>query len=76
MGCVNIDGSISDSAHAMLNMLAEPMTPEQAAERTGQPLFKIRSSLREMIAAGFIELEGEHYRTTDLGRIKAAESAN
>jgi len=71
MGCVNQDGSITGSARQMLNLLNEPYTPEEAAKKSGQPLFKVRSSLREMTEAGLIEAVDDKYRTTDLGREKA-----
>ncbi|HOP05700.1 MAG TPA: hypothetical protein PLF13_00270 [candidate division Zixibacteria bacterium] len=71
MACVNPDGSISATARAMLKLLAEAMTPEEAAEKSGQPLFKVRSSLREMNQAGLVETDGEKYRVSEKGRATA-----
>ncbi len=71
MGCVNSDGSITNSARLMLSLLSTPMTAEEAAAQSGQPLFKVRSSLREMVETGLVELEGEHYRTSALGKARA-----
>jgi DNA-binding IclR family transcriptional regulator len=67
MGCVNSDGSITSSAKQMLSLLAQAMTAEEAALQSGQPLFKVRSSLREMVEAGLVKLETEKYSTTDIG---------
>ena len=70
MGCVNPDGSITSSARKMLELLRDPLTPEEASDKSGQPLFKVRSSLREMASAGLIEQAGDRYRTTESGRAK------
>ncbi|MEW5925081.1 MAG: hypothetical protein AB1746_13935 [Candidatus Zixiibacteriota bacterium] len=67
MGCVNPDGTITSSARRMLQILTEPMTPEEAARAAGQPLFKVRSSLREMVESGLIENEGDRYLITESG---------
>ena len=68
MGCVNSDGSITDSARKMLTLLTNPLTAEEAALNSGLPLFRIRSSLREMAEAGLVMSSGGKYATTDLGR--------
>ena len=49
MGCVNPDGTLSESALKMLRYLAEPHTPEDASAALGQPLFKVRASLPERL---------------------------
>ena len=72
MACVNPDGSLTHSARKLLKMLAEPMSPEETAESLQQPLFKIRSSLREMARAGMVTLTGEKYQTTEEGLRKIA----
>ena len=68
MGCVNPDGSLTDSARKMLTLLKEPHTPEDAATKAGQPLFRVRASLREMIEAGLVTRSGDVYHVTDRGR--------
>jgi len=72
MACVNPDGSLTHAARKLLKMLAEPMLPEEAAESLQQPLFKIRSSLREMARAGMVDQVGEKYQTSKEGRRKIA----
>ncbi|MFZ5979373.1 MAG: hypothetical protein ACOYVF_01970 [Candidatus Zixiibacteriota bacterium] len=73
MACVNPDGSLTLSARKLLRMLAEPMSPEEAAEKLQLPLFKIRSSLREMTRAGMVVQTGEDkYRTSEEGLRKIA----
>ena len=68
MACVNPDGSLSESAKALLSILDSPMTPPDIAVKLGQPLFKVRSSLREMAGAGLVKEEGESYSVTDEGK--------
>ena len=74
MACVNPDGSLTSSARQMLQLLKEPHTPEEAATKAGQPLFKVRSSLREMIEAGLVVLDGDRYHLTEIGAAKANQS--
>ena len=67
MGCVNPDGSLTESARKMLKYLSEPHLPEDAAAALGQPLFKVRASLREMLASGLIAQTGDRYQSTEIG---------
>jgi len=73
MGCVKPDGSLTGSARKMLAFLVEPHTPEEAAAEAGQPLFRVRASLREMLDSGLVIQSGEAYLVTDRGRDMAAE---
>ncbi len=67
MACVNDDGSLTASAKSVLEVLKNPATDEELAPLVGQPLFKVRSSLREMEDAGLVAREGEKYRVTPEG---------
>lgn len=68
MACVNADGTLTKSAQAVLEALREPATPAEVAAKTGFPLFRIRSSLRELKEAGLLDemLDGR-YRLTAVG---------
>jgi len=68
MACVNPDGSLSESAQKLLAVLAEPLSPEDISGKTGQPLFRVRSSLREMVEAGLVSEAGGSYTTTPAGK--------
>jgi len=70
MACVNPDGTLTPSAKAMLSALSSPLAFEEVAESTGLPLFRIRSSIREMLEAGLVEKEEGKYAATKLGREK------
>ena len=67
MACISADGSLTASAYALLAIITEPLSAEQVAAKLGQPLFKIRASLREMVAAELIQQEGDNYIITEKG---------
>ena len=76
MGCVNPDGTLVESAKALLRTIERPMTAEEVSEETGQALFRIRGRLRELIGAGLVARGGdERYRLTDRGREAAGTAA-
>ncbi len=70
MACVNPDGTISESAKNLLRIIQVPLLPEEISKQVAQPLFKVRSSLREMNAAGFVEEENGKFKITERGREK------
>ncbi|GAG97825.1 unnamed protein product [marine sediment metagenome] len=70
MACVNPDGTLTPSAKAMLSALSSPLVLEEVAKSTGLPVFRIRSSIREMLEAGLVEKEEGKYAATKLGREK------
>lgn len=70
MACVNADGSVTPTARALLRSLESPLGPEAIAAKIGAPLFRVRASLRELQAAGFVAESGGLFRTTDAGRAK------
>jgi len=70
MACVNPDGTLSESAKALLRVLAKPAEAEAIAKQVGQPLFKVRASLRELTAAGLIQEDGEKFHITASGQAK------
>jgi predicted transcriptional regulator len=70
MACVNPDGSITESAKALLAVIGNPLTPEEISKKLGQPLFKVRSSLREMTGADLVEQQDDKFVITEKGREK------
>jgi predicted transcriptional regulator len=70
MACVNADGTITPTAKALLQSLESPLGPEAIAAKIGVPLFRVRSSLRELAAAGFVVESDGLFRATDEGRAK------
>jgi predicted transcriptional regulator len=45
----------------------ETLSPEDIANKTGQPLFRVRSGLRELKNAGFAEEADDKYRLSKAG---------
>jgi hypothetical protein len=74
MACVNTDGTLTQSARSVLGAAREPVLPEEVAAQIGLPLYRVRSSLRELRDVGLVELQldGRHRLTTaGLERIDA-----
>ena len=69
MACIDPDGTLTITAKFLLKELGkQPLPPEDIAKALGEPLFKIRGNLREMMEAGLIGEEGGDFRLTDAGR--------
>ena len=67
MACINPSGEISEAARKILGAMLEPASLPQVADRTGLPLYRIRSAMRELAEAG-LALESESgWRTTEAG---------
>jgi predicted transcriptional regulator len=62
MPCVSPDGKPTSSGMALLQSLKNgALSPKDIASKTGQPLFRVRSGLRELKNAGFVdEAEGKY----------------
>lgn len=69
-GCISPDGRLSERALELLKLLLERGgLPDTAiAEALGRPLFQVRSSLRELVNAGFLEKKEEIYFISDKGK--------
>jgi predicted transcriptional regulator len=68
MPCISADGKPTATGMATLKSLKDgPLTPEEVQSKTGQPLFKVRSGLRELKSAGFVEEAAEKYALSTKG---------
>ena len=67
MPCVKPDGTLEPVAHAVLQMLQKTRGAEEIARSLGLPLFRIRSSLRELVQAGLVAEVGDRYALTPAG---------
>ena len=66
MPCVSPDGKPSETGINTLKAVqAGADTPEQVAQKTGNPMFKVRSGLRDLVNAGYLELKGGKYSLTE-----------
>ena len=63
--CVSPDGKPTKSGMATLSAIKNgASTPKAISEQTGQPLFKVRSGLRELAKVGLVEQKDENYKLT------------
>lgn len=67
MACISSDGRPTESGRKLLLALRENRTPEEIAGKTKLPLFRVRSGLRELVAAGFVREEQGNYTLTESG---------
>jgi len=69
MPCVSPDGKPTSSGMALLQSLKEKaLSPKEIADKTGQPLFRVRSGLRELKNAGFVEETEDKYKLSEDGK--------
>jgi len=68
MACISPDGKPTESGTRMLRaLLAGEGSPEEIAQSTGLPLFKVRSGLRELTQAGLTNQKDDKYEITEKG---------
>jgi predicted transcriptional regulator len=68
MPCVSSNGKPTSSGMVLLKSLQKgALSVEEIAKTTGQPLFRVRSGLRELKNAGFIEDRDKKYLLSDDG---------
>lgn len=66
MPCISPDGKPTSSGMALLRAIAEgESSPEEVSQKTGRPLYIVRSGLRELKTAGFVEEVENRYKLTD-----------
>lgn len=64
MACVSADGTLTASGRAILDAVRQPASAEEVAQTTGLPLYRVRSGLREMAAAGIVAEESGRFSAT------------
>jgi hypothetical protein len=67
VACVNPDGTVTPSAVAILTALRSADTAELIAPLAGLPLFRVRSALRELVAAGLVVVVDGRHGLTEAG---------
>jgi len=65
---VTPDGKPTESGRKILVSIKEHGLPEEIAEETKLPLFRVRSGLRDLSEAGYVKEEQGKYNLTDAGR--------
>lgn len=67
MACINSSGEINDMAKKILAAITQPASLEQVALQSGAPLYRIRSGVRELLQAGFVQENNQLYLATPAG---------
>jgi predicted transcriptional regulator len=69
MPCISPDGKPTSTGLALLKSLKDgALSPEDITSKTNQPLFRVRSGLRELKNAGFIEETEDKWRLSEAGK--------
>ena len=55
MACIRADGTLTEAARSIVALLEDHRSEEELAEKTGLPLYRIRSAMRELVSAGVAE---------------------
>jgi len=73
MACINPDGSLTDSAQKVLSALKKSSKDTEVASLSNLPVYRVRSSLRELVELGFVDETGDQYSMTKAGETKLQE---
>ena len=69
MPCISPDGKPTSTGMAVLRSLKNgTLSPEEITSKTGQPLLRVRSGLRELKNARFVEETSDKYGLSDTGK--------
>ena len=69
MPCISPDGKPTSIGMTTLKSLKDgDLSPEEVAIKTGQPLFRVRSGLRELKIAGLVEEAQGRYKLSQTGK--------
>jgi predicted transcriptional regulator len=73
MPCVKPDGTIEPMAQAILRALHTPRTAEGICEHLRLPLYRVRSTVRELVEAGLVAETAGQYALTAVGAGRVRE---
>ena len=75
MPCVKPDGTLEPIAQAILRALGTPRTEEGVCDHLRLPLYRVRSTVRELVEAGLVADADGVLRLTDAGAARILEQA-
>lgn len=68
MACISTDGTLTESGTMMFRVLnSGPVSPEEIAQKTGLPMYRVRGGLRDLVPAGYVIQKGDKYQLTEKG---------
>ena len=73
MPCVKPDGTLEPMAQAILRALRTPRTAEGVCDFLRLPLYRVRSTVRELAEAGLVSETAGRYALTDAGAARIRE---
>jgi predicted transcriptional regulator len=73
MPCVKPDGTLEPMAQAILRALRTSRTAEGVCDHLRLPLYRVRSTVRELVEAGLVAESDSVYVLTDSGRSRVEE---
>jgi predicted transcriptional regulator len=73
MPCVKPDGTLEPMAQAIVRVLITPRTIEGVCEHLRLPLYRVRSTMRELVEAGLVVERDGRYGLTDKGQGRVEE---
>ncbi len=76
MACIEDDSTLTPISQKVLFSLRSPGGETEIAELTGLPMYRVRSSLRELVGAGFLVQSGDRYKITEAGLDWISDLAN
>ena len=75
MPCVKPDGTLEPMAQAILRVLRTPRTVEGICEHLRLPLYRVRSTVRELLEAGLVTDTTGEYALTAAGAERVGRTA-
>ena len=73
MPCVKPDGTLEPMAQVIVRALSTPRTAERVCEHLRLPLYRVRSTMRELLEAGLVAETDGVYGLTDSGRSRVEQ---
>jgi predicted transcriptional regulator len=75
MPCVKPDGTLEPMAQAILRALQTPRTADGICEYLRLPLYRVRSTVRELLEVGLVTETAGQYTLTAVGAGRVRELA-
>jgi predicted transcriptional regulator len=75
MPCVKPDGTLEPMAQAIIRVLRTPRTVEGVCDYLRLPLYRVRSTVRELVEAGLVAENDGVYGLTESGRNRVEQMA-
>jgi predicted transcriptional regulator len=67
MGCINADGTLTQTARKVLTAIQHTSSESEIAKQMSFPVYLVRSSLRELGELGLVDEQNGQYTITEAG---------